>query len=79
MFSEIKSESYSKDSLKRFLGNIKPLSNDSEQIINQAYEAYRQDVKLPFFKALKLFGLWRQEADDNKLEIKLQEIADSLI
>ncbi|MEH2378247.1 MAG: hypothetical protein V7K27_04980 [Nostoc sp.] len=70
---------YNEDSLKRFLGNIKKLSNDSEQIINQAYEAYCQDVKSPFFKALKLFGLWRQEADDNKLEMKLQEIADSLI
>ncbi|MEH2293969.1 hypothetical protein [Nostoc sp.] len=70
---------YNKDSLKRFLGNIKQLSNDSEQIINQAYEAYRQDIKSPFFKALKLFGLWRQETDDNKLEMKLQEIADSLI
>ncbi|MHC5937685.1 hypothetical protein [Nostoc sp.] len=70
---------YNKDSLKRFLGNIKQLSNDSEQIINQAYEAYRQDIKSPFFKALKLFGLWRQETDDNKLEMKLQEIAGSLI
>ncbi|MEH2057046.1 MAG: hypothetical protein V7K97_12970 [Nostoc sp.] len=70
---------YNQDSIKRFLGNFDKLKNDSEQITNEAYQAYYQDVKLPFLKALKLFGLWRQEVNQNKLEIKLQEIADSLI
>ncbi|MHC5820303.1 MAG: hypothetical protein ACYT04_31645 [Nostoc sp.] len=70
---------YNEDSIKRFLGNIKNLKNDSEQITNEAYQAYSQDVKLPFFKALKLFALWKQEVNHNKLEMKLKEIADSLI
>ncbi|MEH1765727.1 MAG: hypothetical protein V7K76_31710 [Nostoc sp.] len=70
---------YNEDSIKRFLGNFDKLKKDSEQITNEAYQAYSQDVKLPFLKALKLFGLWRQEVNQNKLEMKLQEIADSLI
>lgn len=70
---------YNKDSIKRFLGNFKKLKNDSEEINNEAYQAYLQDVKLPFLKALKLFGLWRQEVNHNKLESKLKEIADSLM
>ncbi|PHJ63063.1 hypothetical protein VF14_06480 [Nostoc linckia z18] len=69
---------YNNNSINRFLGTIKQLSNDSGKTINVVYEAYRQDVKLPFLKALKLFGLWREQETNNKLESKLKEIADSL-
>ncbi|AFY30687.1 hypothetical protein [Calothrix sp. PCC 7507] len=64
---------YKDTSIKRFLGSIK------QKAINEVYEAYHQEVKLPFLKALKLFGLWKDEANNNKLEIKLKEIADSLV
>ena len=70
---------YNKNSINRFLGNIKQLNNNSGKTINPVYEAYSQDVKLPFLKALKLFGLWREEETNNKLESKLKEIANSLI
>ncbi|WP_026100496.1 hypothetical protein [Fortiea contorta] len=62
---------YNNDAIKQFLGNIKQLNNEVD-------EAYLQGVKLPLLKALKLFGLWKEETSDNKLESKLKEIADSL-
>jgi hypothetical protein len=63
---------HKEDSIKIFLGK-------SKDEINQVYLAYIEYVKKPFFKSLKFFGLWSNEDIENKLEQKLQEIADSLV
>lgn len=63
---------YKKDSIRVFSGNLK---ND----MNQVTQAYIEYVKRPFMKSLKLFSLWREEQTENKLQQKLQEIADSLV
>ena len=75
---------YNNDSIKR----IEQLSNKSNQIneqlsdkpnqINEVDEAYKQNVKTPFLKSLKLFGLLQENTIENRLQNKLQQIADSI-
>ncbi len=68
---------YNDNLIKIFSASIKQLHNNSKQI-NEVDEAYRQNVKIPFLKSLKLFGLSQETTPENKLQIKLQQIADSI-
>jgi hypothetical protein len=83
---------YNDDIIKRFLNSIhnsnnqnkhpinknEPANNQYEPSINEVHAAYLQNVKSPFLKALKLFGLSQETGTDNKLQTKLQQIADSI-
>lgn len=69
---------YNKDAIKRFSATINHPDKDNKTT-NTVYETYCQNIKTPFLKALKFFGLWKEVETNNKLESKLNEIADSLI
>ncbi|MBN3944620.1 hypothetical protein [Nostoc sp. NMS9] len=69
---------YNKGSIKVFLGDIQQKTDESSKKINEVEVAYQQNVKSKFLKSLKLFGLSQETTIENKLQIKLRQIADHI-
>ncbi|MBC1281264.1 hypothetical protein GNF10_36440, partial [Nostoc sp. UCD121] len=69
---------YNKGLIKVFLGDIQQKTEESHKKINEVEVAYQQNVKNKFLKSLKLFGLSQETSIENKLQIKLRQIADHI-
>ncbi|WP_177176287.1 hypothetical protein [Trichormus sp. NMC-1] len=70
---------YSDDIINIFSASTQQSNNKDELLINEVHRAYVQNVKSPLLKALKLFGLSKETGIYNKLQTKLQQIAESII
>ncbi|MCG6133969.1 MAG: hypothetical protein MET45_04825 [Nostoc sp. LLA-1] len=69
------------DVLKYLVGYDDKLINfvkQNKEIENVVDQAYQEQVKKYFIKALNLFGLWKESTIENRLQKKLTNISNSL-
>jgi hypothetical protein len=66
------------DQNQRTINHHESANNQPEPSINAVHKAYVENVKTPFLKALKLFALSPEQSIENQLEVKLQQIANSI-